>query len=149
MSTSPTHPPESPVIETQSNRFFSGAIRRMLRFVLIVGLAFTLAALWRFGLLIGLGFGAGASTAYLSFHSLSRAVETLAKRVAETNRPTQGPLLVARFTLRYLLAGMVAYVIFTSSSQAFRGFLFGLCTPVAAMMMEAGCEAYVALRRGY
>jgi hypothetical protein len=149
MSTGPTHPPESPVIESEANRFFSQAIRRVLHFLLVIGLAFTLAALWRFGLLIGLGFGAGASTAYLSFLSLSRAVEALAKRVAETNQPTHGPMIVARFTFRYLLAGMVAYVIFTSSSQAFRGFLFGLCTPVAALLMEAGCEGYVALRRGY
>ena len=53
------------------------------------------------------------------------------------------------FFLRYVFAGIVAYVIFTSSSQAFRGFLFGLCTPVAAMLMEAGFEAYAAVRRGY
>jgi hypothetical protein len=149
MSTSPVEPSESVVIENQANRFFSGAIRRMLRFLLIVGLVFTLVALRRCGLLVGLGFVAGVLVAYLSFYSLSRAVDALAKRVTETNRPTQGPMLVAHFTFRYLLAGIVAYVIFTSSSQVFRGFLFGLCTPVAAMLMEAGCEVYVALRRGY
>jgi hypothetical protein len=142
-------PPDHRAIKDQADSFFSGAIRRILRFLLIVGSTFTLAGLWRFGLLTGLGFGAGALTAYLSFQSLGRAVEALAKRVAETNRPSQGPLLAVRFTFRYVLAGLVAYVIFTSSSLAFRGFLFGLCTPVAAMLMEAGCEAYVALRRGY
>ncbi len=149
MNTGPVNPPGSQIIESEADRFFSRAIRRMLRSLLVVGLVFTLAALWRFGLLIGLGFGAGALTAYVSFHSLSRAVEALAKRVVETNQPTQGPMLVARFTFRYVLAGIIAYVIFTSSAQAFRGFLFGLCTPVAALLVEAGCEAYVALRRGY
>jgi hypothetical protein len=34
--------------------------------------------------------------------------------------------------------GLVAYAIFISSSQAFRGFLWGLCVPVAALMAEAG-----------
>ena len=58
-------------------------------------------------------------------------------------------LFNSRFGWLYLLAGIVAYVIFTSSSRAFRGFLFGLCTPVAALLMEAGFEAYNALRRGY
>jgi hypothetical protein len=149
MSPGPTQPPESPAVEAEADRFFSRTIRRMLRFLLVVGLVFTLAALWRFGWLVGLGFGAGALTAYVSFHSLSRAVETLAKRVVEGNQPNQGPSLVARFTFRYALAGIFAYVIFTSSPQAFRGFLFGLCTPVTALLMEASCEAYVALRRGY
>jgi len=57
--------------------------------------------------------------------------------------------MVARFVLRYLLVALIAYAIFKSSLGVFRGFLFGVCTPVAAMMMEAAYEAYMALRRGY
>jgi len=138
-------PPSSPAAE----RFFSTAIPRMLRFVLICGAAFTLVAAWRLGLITALGFAAGASIAYLSFRSLNKAVQALAARIVEAHRPESGFSLVHGFFLRYLLAGAVAYVIFTSSPQAFRGFLFGLCTPVAAMLMEAGVEAYYALRRGY
>jgi hypothetical protein len=121
----------------------------MLRFVLILGGALTLFTGWRFGLISGLGFAAGAFIAYLSFRSLNKAVHSLANRIVEAKQPASGFSLVNGFFLRYLLAGVVAYVIFTSSSQAFRGFLFGLCTPVAAMLMEAGFEAYAALRRGY
>jgi hypothetical protein len=40
----------------------------------------------------------------------------------------------------------VAYAIFKSSSQAFRGFLWGLCVPVAALMAEAVWEVYEAFR---
>jgi len=87
--------------------------------------------------------------AYLSFLSLNKAVQSLAARIVDSNQPGAGFSLVNGFFLRYLLAGIVAYVIFTSSSPAFRGFLFGLCTPVAALLMEAGFEAYNALRRGY
>ena len=55
--------------------------------------------------------------------------------------------MVARFLVRYALVGIVAYAIFKGSGLAFRGFLWGLSLPVAAMMAEAGIEAYVAFRR--
>jgi ATP synthase I subunit len=121
----------------------------MLRFLLILGAVFALGTAWRFGLIVALGFAAGTVISYLSFRSLNRAVESLASRIVDSKQPDRGFSLVSGFFLRYLLAGIVAYVIFTSSYPAFRGFLFGLCTPVAAMLMEAGFEAYAALRRGY
>jgi len=141
--------PTAPEPPTAADRFFSAAVPRMLRFVLLVGALLTLFAAWRFGAITALGFAAGAVIAYLSFRSLNKAVQSLAGRIVDDKQPDHGFSLVNGFFLRYLLAGIVAYVIFTSSSQAFRGFLFGLCTPVVAMLMEAGCEAYVALRRGY
>jgi hypothetical protein len=147
--TPPQPPGAPPVSSAAADRFFSAAIPRMQRFLLILGTAFTAIVAWRFGRVIAIGFAAGAFIAYLSFRSLSKAVHALAARVVEAHQPERGFSLVNGFFLRYLLAGIVAYVIFTSSSQAFRGFLFGLCTPVAAMLLEAGFEGYVALRRGY
>jgi len=145
----PPSPADSPPTSPAADRFFSAAIPRMLRFVLILGAAFSAVVAWRFGLVTAIGFAAGSFIAYLSFRSLNKAVQALARRVVESQRPEGGFSLVNGFFLRYLLAGIVAYVIFTSSSQAFRGFLFGLCVPVAAMLLEAGYEAYAALRRGY
>ena len=142
-------PTPSPETSVPADRFFSGAIPRMQRFLLILGAAFCLGTAWRFGLVTGLGFAAGALISYMSFRSLNRAVRSLASRIVDAKQPDRGFSLVSGFFLRYLLAGIVAYVIFASSYQAFRGFLFGLCTPVAAMLMEAGFEAYAALRRGY
>ena len=147
MTSTPT-PPSVPA-ETPAERFFSAAIPRMLRFILILGASFAVFASWRFGLIFGIGFAAGAFIAYLSFRSLNKAVHALAGRIVASGRQESGFSLVNGFFLRYLLAGIVAYVIFTSSSQAFRGFLFGLCTPVVAMLIEAGFEVYAALRRGY
>jgi hypothetical protein len=147
MSSQPTSPPVFP--ETPAERFFSSAIPRMLRFLAILGDVLSLVTAWRFGVVCALGFAAGAFIAYLSFRSLNKAVLSLASRIVDGKQSDSGFSLVNGFFLRYLLAGIVAYVIFTSSSQAFRGFLFGLCTPVAAMLMEAGYEAYAALRRGY
>jgi ATP synthase I chain len=143
-------PPQiSAPAETTAERFFSAAIPRMLRSTLILGAGFALFAAWRFGWVCGTGFAAGAVIAYLSFRSLNKAVLSLASRIVDSGQRASGFSLVNGFFLRYLLAGIVAYVIFTSSSQAFRGFLFGLCTPVAAMLVEAGVEVYAALRRGY
>jgi hypothetical protein len=142
-------PPPATEIETPADRFFSAAIPRMLRLVLILGVALALATALRFGLITGVGFAAGSFISYLSFRSLNKAVHSLASRIVEAKQPAHGFSLVNGFFLRYFLAGIVAYVIFTSSSKAFRGFLFGLCTPVAAMLIEAGWEAYAALRRGY
>lgn len=121
----------------------------MLRFLLIFGLFFAVIVAWRFGLITSLGFAAGTGIAYLSFRSLNKAVQALAARIVEAHQPDHGFSLVSGFFLRYVLVGIVAYVIFTSSSHAFRGFLFGLCMPVPAMLMEAVLEAYAALRRGY
>jgi hypothetical protein len=143
-------PGQTPVpAETAAERFFSGAIPRMLRFVLLFGAVFALAAWWRFGPIVALGLAGGASISYWSFRSLNKAVQSLAGRISSSGQSESGFSLVNGFFLRYLLAGIVAYVIFTSSSKAFRGFLFGLCTPVAAMLVEAGVEAYAALRRGF
>jgi hypothetical protein len=149
MTPTPPHPPTPPEPSTPADRFFSAAIPRMLRFILILGSAFTVFTAWRFGAITALGFAGGAVIAYLSFRSLNKAVQSLASRIVDSKQPDRGFSLVNGFFLRYLLAGIVAYVIFTSSSQAFRGFLFGLCTPVAAMLMEAAFEAYAAVRRGY
>jgi len=141
--------PAAPTMSASAERFFASAISRMLRFVLVFGAALTVVAAWRWGRVVAFGFGLGAAVSYLNFRSLNRSVQALAARVVESQRPEGGTSIVAGFVLRYLLAGMVAYVIFTSSSTAFRGFLFGLCTPVAGMLTEAVVEAYCALRRGY
>jgi hypothetical protein len=145
----PGPPADPPATSPAADRFFSTAIPRMLRFLLILGAIFTAFAAWKYGRVTAIGFAAGTFIAYLSFRSLNKAVQSLAARIVDAKRPDSGFSLVHGFFLRYLLAGGVAYVIFTSSPQAFRGFLFGLCTPVAAMLLEAVVEAYYALRRGY
>jgi len=148
MTQTPETQPQLP--ETSlSERFFSAAIPRMMRFILILGLGFVLFTAARFGWIAAAGLAAGVVMAYLSFRALNKAVQALANRIVQSHEPERGFSLVHGFFLRYLFAGVVAYVIFTSSSQAFRGFLFGLCTPVAAMLLEAGFEVYCALRRGY
>src|ERR1700683_2691727 len=135
-------PPDPQEAQTAADRFFSAAIPRMVRFEIILGSVLGPHAAWRFGAVTALGVAAGAFVAYLSFRSLNKAVQSLAARIVDSNQPGAGFSLVNGFFLRYILAGIVAYVIFTGSSRAFRGFLFGLCTPVAALLLEAGFWVY-------
>jgi hypothetical protein len=128
-------------------RFYAGAIRRILRMLVAIGGILSVPVWWWYGALAACGFVAGVAVSWLNFHSLSRGVEGLASRVVEAHSGERGRVVILRFLLRYLLVGIVAYAIFRGSFQAFRGFLFGLCVPVLAMMSEAVFEAHAAMRR--
>jgi len=74
-------------------------------------------------------------------------VEALSDRIVNRASQEKGRVIVFRFLVRYGLVALVAYAIFKGSALAFRGFLWGLCLPVVAMMIEAGVEAWAAFRR--
>ncbi len=78
---------------------------------------------------------------------MTRGVEGLADRIVNRNSREKGGRIILRFLVRYGLVAAVAYAIFKGSSLAFRGFLWGLCVPVAALMAEAAWEGYAAFRR--
>ncbi len=109
--------------------------------VLLLGPAF-----WRYGWVGAIGFAAGRAVSCINFRALQRSVEALADRIVNRQSQEKGGRIVLRFLVRYGLVAAVAYAIFKGSALAFRGFLWGLCLPVAAMMIEAGFEAYVAFR---
>jgi hypothetical protein len=127
--------------------FSDRALSRMFRTLLIVSVLLAIPALWFYGWIGALGFGAGAFVSALNFRALQRSVEALADRIVNRHSQEKGGRIVLRFLLRYGLVAAAAYVIFMGSALAFRGFLWGLCLPVAAMMIEAALEAFVAFRR--
>ncbi len=143
------NPPQSSAASAAAEQFYSGAIRRVLRILAVFAVALVVPVWLAFGMAPALGFVAGAAASWINFHSLSRGVEGLADRVVNAHSQERGSIVVARFLLRYLLVGIVAYAIFKGSFYAFRGFLAGLCLPVAAILSEAAYEAYAAFRRGY
>jgi hypothetical protein len=122
-------------------------IHRILRNMLVVSVVALAPAFYFYGWVGSVGFAFGAVVSYVNFHSLTRGVEGLTDRVANQNSREKGGLIVLRFVLRYALVAAVAYVIFMSSAAAFRGFLWGLCVPVGALMAEAAWEGYAAFRR--
>jgi ATP synthase I chain len=94
-----------------------------------------------------IGFAFGAAVSYVNFHSLTRGVEGLADRIVNRNSREKGGRILLRFMVRYGLVAAVAYAIFEGSSVAFHGFLWGLCVPAAALLVEAAWEGYAAFRR--
>ncbi len=138
--------PDSPSPAPKLEAFYSRVIPRMLR-VMLISAAVLLWPAFRFYGWKGLvGFAAGSAVSYINFHLLVRGVEGLADRVVNRQSQEKGRVIVWRFLLRYGLVAIIAYAIFKGSSLAFRGFLWGLCLPVVAMMIEAAVEAYVAFR---
>ena len=140
---------DGPPEQAQQEQFFAGAIRRILKFTLVIAALLLIPVCWRFGIATTLGFAAGAAVSWVNFQSLRRGVDGLAERVAGRQSSQRGGVVVFRFVLRYLLVAACAYAIFKGSRQAFEGFLFGVCLPVAAMLVEAAYETYMVFRRGY
>ena len=122
-------------------------IPRVLRNMLVVSVLLVGPAFWFYGWAGSIGFAFGAAVSYVNLRSLKRGVEGLADRIVNRNSREKGGLIILRFVVRYGLVGAAAYAIFKSSRTAFRGFLWGLCVPVAALMAGAAWEGYTAFRR--
>jgi hypothetical protein len=130
---------------TSDNIFYSGAVDRIRRFMIGLGLLLSVVAALRFGRWSALGFACGCVIAYLNFHWLKSGVAGLADRITNTAKPQSGKGIVARFLLRYVLMGTAAYGILTSFPASLPGLFAGLFLPVGAIACEAAYEAYVGL----
>jgi ATP synthase I chain len=141
-------PPEaSPANSGDERTIYERIIPRLLRNMLVLSALLLGPAFWFYHAPGMIGFAFGAAVSYVNFRSLTRGVEGLADRIVNRNSREKGGWIIARFVVRYGLVGAVAYAIFKSSSLAFYGFLWGLCVPVAALMVEAVWEGYMAFRR--
>lgn len=127
--------------------FYAGALGRIRNSMLVLALALTIAARWKFGRGAAVGFLLGCVIAYLNFHWLKSGVSGLADRVTNTGKAQSGKGIIARFLLRYILLGVAAYAILTSFPASLRGLFAGLFLPVGAIACEAAYELYVAVTR--
>jgi len=137
-----------PASEAASEAFYSGALPRIRRMMLVLGLVTFLGGCLRYGWRIALGVACGCAIAYVNFIWLERVITAFADRIANTKIEQSGGGIVARFLFRYLLMAAAAYAIFTVSRASLYGLLAGLFLPVAAIACEAAYEVYAALRRG-
>ena len=133
--------------DPHSEAFYSGALGRISRFMVVLALGFSAAAWWRYGWHTALGFACGCAVAYLNFHWLKRVVIALADRATQSGQTQSSQGVVLRFLLRYVLMGLGAYVIFTVSRASLYGLFAGLFLPVAAIACEAAYELWVALAK--
>jgi hypothetical protein len=131
-----------------ADRFYSGALDRIRRFMLVLAVLLTIAALPKFGPRPALGLAVGCAIAYLNFYWLKRVIGGFVDRAAGAATSESGQGIVSRFLLRYVLMAFGAYAILTVSPASLKGLLAGLFLPVAAIACEAVYELYAALTRG-
>jgi small-conductance mechanosensitive channel len=138
-----------PYVQTDpGEQFFSGAIDRIQRITVVLGVASTVATWAVYGTAIGIGFLIGSVISYVNFHWLKKAIDTLASRITQTGDSTSSRSTVVRFMLRYGFIVIACYVILIGSKSSVYGLLGGLFVTVAAILCEAAYEVAVALRRG-
>ena len=143
MSASDTQPTDTP-----AERFYSSALDRIRRFILVLGAVGVAACLVWFGWVAAAGFFVGAIISYLNHAWLERVVGAVGERVTSGQSRERGRGIVARAALRYAFIALGAYVIFRISKVGLYGFLGGICLTIAAIACEAAVEIYVGLRRG-
>ena len=131
-----------------ADKFYGSALRRIRRFILILGGAGLAICLFRFGRVVAAGFLVGSIISYVNHVWLERMIEGLGERVATGQSRERGGIIVARAVLRYAFIAMGAYVIFRVSLAGLYGFLGGVCLTIAAIACEAAVEIYVGLWRG-
>ena len=127
---------------SNSDDFYSNALERIQRMMLVIGIAALVTAWASFGWRIGVGFALGAVIAFLNFHWLKKVVAGIADLTLQSGTPASGRSVVQRFLLRYFLMAVVAFVILTVSRESLYGLFAGLFLPVTAMLCEAVYEAY-------
>jgi ATP synthase I chain len=131
-----------------AERFYSGALDRIRRFMSVLAPLLIAGAGWKFGLRPAAGFAFGCAIAYVNFYWLKRVITGFVDRAAGAPASQSGQGIVSRFLLRYVLMAVGAYVILTVSPASLNGLLAGLFLPVGAIACEAGYELYAALSRG-
>ncbi len=141
-------PIEPTALQAEAEHFYSGALDRIRRSMIVLAPLLTAAAGWRFGLRPAAGLALGCFIAYVNFYWLKRVISGFADRAtgAATVQSSQG--IVSRFLFRYVLMAAGAYVILTVSPASLNGLLAGLFLPVLAIVCEAAYELYAALARG-
>jgi len=138
----PTQPPTE--ISINDSPILERIIPRLLRDMLVVSVLLLGPVFWFYRWAGSIGFALGAAVSYVNFRSLTRGVEGLADRIVNRHSQEKGGRIIFRFAVRYLLVAAVAYAIFRGSSVGFHGFLWGLCVPAAALMVEAVWQGYSA-----
>jgi hypothetical protein len=131
-----------------AEHFYSGALQRIRRCMIVLTPLLTVAAWWKFGLRPAAGFVFGCAIAYVNFDWLKRVIAGFVDRATGAATSQSGQGIVFRFLLRYVLMALGAYVILTVSPASLNGLLAGLFLPVAAIGCEAVYELYAALARG-
>ena len=90
-------------IDPNSDFFYSGALPRIFRFMIVLAFVSSLAAWPLYGRRVMLGVACGCAISYLNFHWLKRVLTNLADRLSPSEPRGSSKGIVLRFLLRYFL----------------------------------------------
>ena len=110
--------------------FYERALWRIRLFTVLVGLTGSMVLLVAQGFRPAAGFLAGAALSALNFRGLSM----LASAIGGTSKP--GPLAAILIALRYLLIGLIIYVIVRFLGVTPVAVIAGLLAAFAAVILE-------------
>ena len=113
---------------------------RMILFLTPVGAG---VAAWGWGGETALAFAVGGALAYLNYRWIVAVVDTLVRSTQAGRVPRRA---YVKLLAPLLLLGAGLYVIFSRSLVSVGGFVGGLLLLVAAVMMEAAYQVYLAVR---
>ena len=111
--------------------FYERAVRRIYVNIVWLGIAGTVVATWFVGWACGMGFLAGATASALNFRWLHHMAEAI---VPGGKKPGKGFGLF--LSLRYVLFGVVGYIMIKYVQVDILAALVGLFTAVAAVLVE-------------
>lgn len=114
--------------------FYERALWRIRLFTVLVGLTGSMVLLVAQGVRPAAGFLAGAALSVLNFRGLSMLVNA----IGGTARP--GPVAAVLIALRYLLIGLIIYVIVRFLGVTPAAVIWGLLAAFAAVIIEILCE---------
>ena len=114
--------------------FYERALWRIRLFTVLVGLTGSIVLLVAQGVRPAAGFLAGAALSVLNFRGLAMLVNA----IGGTTRP--GPLAAVLIALRYLLIGLIIYVIVRFLGVTPAAVIWGLLAAFAAVILEILCE---------
>lgn len=132
---------------SEAEAFLSGAVHRIQRTTIVLGVVGSIAATIFLGWRSGLGAGIGSLVGYLNLIWLHRHSTMMIDRlVAPTaNAPSKFRLILS-FTGRYVFVIVIACVILKGFSYMLLGFIIALFFPIAAAMCEGVYEGFVNMR---
>jgi len=128
--------------------FFAGALSRIRRIAVVIGILSATVIWARFGAAIGIGYVVGCIVSYVNFVWLERVIGAVVNRVTETGNAGSSRGIVVRFLLRYGFIAIACFVILICFKSSVYGLLGGLFLSVAAILCEAAYEVAVAWHRG-
>jgi hypothetical protein len=114
--------------------FYERALWRIRLFTVLVGLTGSMVLLVAQGVRPAGGFLAGAALSVLNFRGLAMLVNA----IGGTARP--GPLAAVLIALRYVLIGLIIYVIVRFLGVTPAAVIWGLLAAFAAVILEILCE---------